>query len=1031
MTGTADRPAAEAGAAAELRWVRPGWALVRAVAAAARELQGADPLQPVRVVAADGATVDALRRSLPLAGGACGLDIGGTLRLARALAAPELAHTRSAPPVAVLAAVQHVLGDPATCPPAFRSCAAHPATHDAVVRAVRALGGVFTLPHPDAALASLAGGRESAEALCRVVAAVRTRLLASGAADDALVLTTATTALTATPRATAPRSGPTTDPGATPLVVVVTQQFPPAHVAFLAALARRAPRTIVVAASARHAEVAVAAHVARILGGTVPVEAAHALHEPGPVPARVLSCPDHDEEVREVVRQVLALLDAGVVADRIAVLYPAQGPHRAAIGHALAAAGVAARGEVTPRLGGSTAGQVLRLLLALAVDGLRRTTLVELARLAPFGRGTGRADAWARVAARYGVVDERDWPAFAALELAEDDRHARDHAGLRDFVQRQRGRRDALRASSTWSDAAQALSRWFAAQCGTVETRRSRWAAYAPWQREAAEQVESLLTELGEIDGLGLPFSLRTLRDVVEAGLDADVATSESKGAGVLVDQVVGGAGMVADHVFVVGANEHLLPGRPPDDLVLTAEHGPEPLGVLTGPSNRPLRDRRGFDAALDGAGASVTVTFARWDVRAGGELYPSPLLPAGAEHHHLASHAARLHDPHAPWLTEAEWLVRDRQRGNQVLGRRQRAVTARLQDAPGDHDGQVGPLGDLVPFARLDAEGLPREVGITSFEEWVGCGLRYFVTRVLDAPVDDVDPERLADVEPRRKGTLVHLVVEELVRRWIGEHPHADGPWIATDDDVEAMCALAAQLLDEVAAPWLREHRLGHAEMWRARRTQMLAALRRGIEAERADPCTPLEPELSFGRRFGGARPAVVWRAPSGHEVHFTGSIDRLDRLPDGSLRVMDVKSGKRHPFASIGPLEPFGASGDKLQLAFYGWAAEQFLGERVTRSAYRFTGHASTQEDVVLELDDEVGAALQARLGEIAAGIAAGRFEPGPVGAFGCDVCTPDRLGASELNQRRIEWAGELADADDDVGGDRPGGPEQRVLS
>ncbi|MEY4231106.1 MAG: hypothetical protein RLZZ362_1955, partial [Actinomycetota bacterium] len=226
----------------EVRWARPGAQLARTVSATLRELQGDDPLRLVRVVAADAATVDGLRRSLPLSGGACGIEIGGTLRLARTIAAPVLGARRSASPVAGRAAVQQVLADPATCPAAFASCAAHPATHDALVRSIRSLTGAFTLPRPEQVLRELAGGRESASALCDVVVSVRQRVIDGGSVDDALVLTTATDRVLA---------GLAGDAGEVPLVLVVTQQFPPAHVAVLRALSACAPRAVVITASTR------------------------------------------------------------------------------------------------------------------------------------------------------------------------------------------------------------------------------------------------------------------------------------------------------------------------------------------------------------------------------------------------------------------------------------------------------------------------------------------------------------------------------------------------------------------------------------------------------------------------------------------------------------------------------------------------------------------------------------------------------------------------------------------------------------
>lgn len=1009
----------------EVRWTAPGRPLAAAVGRAIRDLQGDDPLRLVRVVAPDSATVDGLRRALPLNGGSCGAEIGGTLRLANEIAAPELGTRRVAPEVAVLAVVQQLLGDPRTRPAAFATCADHPATHDAIVRSYASLVGAFTLDRdPVAALHALAAGRESATAVVRLVAQVRERLLRQGLVDTAEIVRIARRRLLDPAVSDA-------ELGVAPVVLVVTQQFNPAHVAMLQALLTRSPRALVLATTSRSDELSAASHVSRLVGR----EVEPAPHRIDARPVTVVSCPDHDEEVREVTRRIVDLLEHGVVADRIAVFYPPAGPHRSAIAASLAAAGVAARGQVTPRLKGSVAGQVLRLVMSLVRDGLDRRTIVELARLAPFGRDVDvdehgeeiertfsrPADRWNRLAQRHGVVGERDWPAFDAASPDPEHRDHRAHRALVGFVHLQRHHRDAVRSASTWPEVARALEAWFVTHCGTVEWRLEHWVGYPVWQREAAEQVEGVFALLAEIEQFGLPLRTSVLARLLEAFLDTDVVTTESKGAGVFVDQVVGATGAVFDHAFVLGANDHLLPGRVADDLVLTRQHGAEPLDVLTGPANRPRRDERGLLAALDGASESVTVTWSRWDVRAGGDLYVSPLLDGVEVHHeHVASHAARLRDTDAPWLDADEWFTRHPDRSTPRLARRRRAITSRLQPQPGEYDGRVGALGTAHPFTRVGPDDDQVEVGITSFEQWVSCGLEYFVTRVLDARVDDTDPSEITDIEALEKGTLIHAVFERLIGEWLETHPGSTDPWVRSEADVERLLARIGEILDELAAPLLAAHHLGHPEMWRARRAQILRAMRRGVERELDDQVSPVGVEFAYGRRSGGARPAADWTSPDGeHRVRFSGSIDRVDRLPDGSLRVMDLKSGKPDAYKQITSLQPLGPDRDKLQLAFYGWAVEQLTGRPVTRSAYRFVGRPESAEDVVLELTADVHDELNRRLQEIADGIDAGVFEPGEVGNWGCKVCAPDGLGTYEINQRRIEWSGDDALLDEFLDG------------
>ncbi len=1047
-----------------VRWTGPGLPLARAVADEVRRLQGGDPLCLVRVVTADAATNDGLRRALPFAGGVCGAEVQGALRVARDLAAGRIGTRRTAPPVAVLAAVQQVLeGD--RCPAALVASRSHPATHDALVQAWQSLSGVFVLGDraAEAALAQLAGPRESAVAVVDVVRQVRATLVGQGWLDTATLMAAATSALGDAPLP--------------PTLLVVSQQFNPAHVPFLGALAQASSQAAVVAVAFGDERLSTAAHVARLTGAAAPAEP---VPVSGPPPV-VVSCPDHDEEVREVTRRVIGLLNGGVPADRIAVYYPPSGPHQPALAASLSGAGIPARGHVRPSLRGSVAGQLLRLLVTALTDGVGRQVVVELARTAPFGRylddsGIERtafraATRWTRQCRQFGVITQEDWdhwappdppppavPSQLTLDLgvltadpadapAPPDAPgstpvaAGDPAGqpgpahpaggrsvsamsgdqpasvtsddvldraLWGFVRGQIRARDRAIGSTTWAELAARLGAWWRLHAGTVAWRERVWVGYPAWQAEAAVQVEALLEGLAELDDVGLALRPHVAARLLLAALDEDVVTAESKGTGVLVAQVVAAPGSVADHVFVVGANQGFLPGSVTDDLVLTSQHGDEPFGVLTGPRSRPLRDERGVVAALGSAGSSITVTYARHDLRNGGALYPATFLPAGG-HQLVASHAASVLDAGDAWLDEAEWFAADPRRAHPGLQRRRRAISARLQRAPGEFDGQVGSLvgtGRANPFVRAggqDPDEL-RAIGITALESLGKCGMRYFVERVLGATAEDADAIELADIEPREQGDLLHHVFDSLLREWLERHEGADGqvPWIADGPELAQRVARAGQLVDEGTVELRARRRLGHPEMWAARRAHLLAAITDQLTYEMRTGVRPVASELTFGAP--DERP-VVWEGAHG-AVAFRGSIDRVNRI-DGQLEVVDFKSGSRRPYSSITPKQPLGADRGSLQLPLYGWAAEQVRGERVDRALYQFVGKGKPDKPIAVTLDDETRQAFRDRLDELIGQALGGSFEPGEVDEqYPCRVCAPDGMGGDDVNQRRLTW-------------------------
>jgi RecB family exonuclease len=79
-----------------------------------------------------------------------------------------------------------------------------------------------------------------------------------------------------------------------------------------------------------------------------------------------------------------------------------------------------------------------------------------------------------------------------------------------------------------------------------------------------------------------------------------------------------------------------------------------------------------------------------------------------------------------------------------------------------------------------------------------------------------------------------------------------------------------------------------------------------------------PEDFEATFGLRD---RPALVVRDGEDHFL-LRGFIDRLDRAPDGSIRVIDYKTGGPWPYGKIDV-----AKGKKLQLPLYALAARDAL--------------------------------------------------------------------------------------------------------
>jgi len=121
---------------------------------------------------------------------------------------------------------------------------------------------------------------------------------------------------------------------------------------------------------------------------------------------------------------------------------------------------------------------------------------------------------------------------------------------------------------------------------------------------------------------------------------------------------------------------------------------------------------------------------------------------------------------------------------------------------------------------------------------------------------------------------------------------------------------------------------------------------------------------------------------------VRLHGYIDRLDAAPDGSLRVIDYKSGST-PIPAKHLQE-----GRRLQLPIYALAAKQALGLGEVSSGFYW--HIQSAEASSLKLEKYEGgveaayAVAIAHIGKHVKGIRAGRFEPKPP-AEGCPSYCP----------------------------------------
>ena len=965
------------------RWVRPGRGAADGVAAAIAELQGDDRLGEVIIVVPPGATAGTLRRLLPrVSGGVAGIRFLTPIDLAVELVDSSVSTMRAVTTQLQLAAITSVLGSD-DCPEALRGVRDHPATIDALVDMAMALRAAHLVAD---ALRSLAGDPASVRAaLVDVVVRARQRLVALGVRDESATLAALDSV---------------TDSVLTELrvVLVATDTFHPAQVSFLRRLAAQ-PQCRVVAVVPASNDASFTEQLGAFGCGAAP-------SPPSPATPRLISCPDPDEEVRHAVRQCARLIDAGVPADDLAIVCSAP-TYRRPVRDELQRAGIAWSGGAVERLRGSVAGQVLRHVVDGVVGGWDRPNVFRLLSVAPlytlgdFG-APRRVGQWTSLCRRLSLVTAADWERAGdkldaanrtrrqrwahqeidteptAREIA--DRDALDR--LLRLVERLRNQSQRMLRAKTWEAAVKALNAIMLDHIGAPTWRERAWADGPAWQRNAADHVERIVSGLAELDhdGVAVAFSATALRQVVGTLLDAPVRRRGDAAGAVTIADIAGAMCIDAAHIVVVGLNEGVLPASTVDDLLLGRDLPESAAAVIEGPRAMASRAERAWNAML-GSDATMTATFARTDLRRGGEVYPSPLL-AGMPIERHQSHAHGLLADHP--LTTSERLARtsDAHLGSLRLERRANALRARLDPEPTEFDGMVGPHPSLIPADR--------PWSISAIERQAKCGLDYFGQYVLDVS-EETDAAAILSIEPSERGVLVHAVFEHVVAEWLEIDADQRLPWLH-DAHLPAMQQRAIEVLDELADSIGIEHRLGHASAWRAERAHILRSIAATLDAEAVEISRPVAGEHSFdGVMVVGAS--------------FGGKIDRIDVLPDGSLRVTDFKTSA--PVSMKNALD----GGRRLQLPLYARAADQDrvaltgddrvdVSPATARYLHVRDGKAVPRE---VELTPALIAEFEAYVARWLSEIIEGRFAPRPHTPNGrCLICCVDSLGVEELAER-----------------------------
>lgn len=1035
-------------------WVPYGRDAAAALAGAIRQAKASEALAPVTVVVASNQVGVSVRRQLasgalgPTSGagpGLVGVSFATPYRLAELLGAAELAAQGRRPvstPV-LSAAVRSVLGVDAGV---FAPVAAHPATEAALVSAYRELRDLS-----DEALDAVARQGSRTSEVVRVYQATRARLVGAWYDEEDLMAA-----------ATGVAGAGTGADGVGSVVVYLPQRLTGHAVALLRAVGAHGGLTVLAGTTGNARADAEVSRSASQLGLVDAPPGSELL--PATVTrnrTRIITASDADDEVRAAVRTVVDAAREGTSLDRMAVLHASPEPYGRLLHDHLDSAGVARNGAAEVSLAGRLASRVLLGLLSLPATGYRRQDVFAWVTGAPLlvDGVPVPTSAWERISRTAGVVGGRaHWDELLAnlarrLDDAADAAEARASSAEQDDEQEpswraERDRADAARARSLRQFVLGLVDRLAAATAPAPWAERVAWAKtlladvlgdhdlrlrWPEAERRAADRLDLALDRLivlGEMEG---PVSIDVFTRTLEVELESDLGRVGRFGEGILVGPVSMGVGVDLDRVIVVGMAEGTFPVTVRDDSLLPDDDREAGDGELPLRRNHVDRLHHQFLALLGGARAQ-TLCVPKGDLRRSRDRVPSRwVLDVASD---LMGHtiwSSELADTIAPWITHVASFDAGLRTAVPATAQEHRLRRV-LHEAPAQSalHGLAATLdstwaagvaavdarasASLTRFdGNLDGFAIPSPIdsGTTStrLEVWARCPHRYLLQYVLR--IDPVEqPEDALMITPIDRGNLVHGALEKFLGEVLAEGRAPDPAQSWSRLDHERLNEITSKLCDQ----YEQEGLTGRTLFWRRDRRALLAEMTRFLladDARRAATASrPIAAELGFG--LGGSPPVELTLA-DGRTVALRGRADRVDRSDDGTLHVLDYKTGSARKYQGLDAGDPH-QGGRHLQLVVYAGAARLALGQpdAPVRSEYWFTSAKEKFKRLGYVVTDEIFASVGDALATIVVGIEAGLFpshpQPHNSSPFPeCVWCDPDNLGTGDL---RRDWDRKLAD-------------------
>lgn len=556
---------------------------------------------------------------------------------------------------------------------------------------------------------------------------------------------------------------------------------------------------------------------------------------------------------------------------------------------------------------------------------------------------------------------------------------------------------------------------------------------HGPAERATLQRLEQRLAEVAEVSGkrVNVSHALATLKQELadlRAWTDASQTGRPRRATG--------------GHIHLANLDSAGATGRPLLFLVgLDADRtaGPVLQSPLLPDSLRLRLNERGadlptidhrrrerawhLDAAITGSDAQLTLSYAIRGSADGREASPAPaLLQVAREssgqpemgYEDLRAKfgvpvsavpvspdvAIDARDVLLAHMSDGALLLNGRDAARALFPGLNRGLNA-VDERAGD---EAGAYHGLVPAAgSIDPRRTQKPISPSSLETIAACSLRWFYANALNARLPE-EPvfDAMAWLNVLERGSALHLIYERIVRARLYEQP-------GSVERRSKISAIVNEVADEISKTIPVANTTIRAREIAAMDTDAQLFVNSEHDAFRQEPWEVVALESSFGYDAGDE--GATLPLDDGTSVRVHGRVDRVDRLRDDTLRLVDYKTGRSFELDTRrGAFD----GGRKLQLAVYSPAVSRQFDAVVSVAEYHFP--TKKGDGVVARADRELLDAAPRIVRSLLDDVAAGRFVA-TIDKADCAFCNFASICRTRIDEYnattspRADWAKDRA--------------------